>query len=109
MDERWFIFDELSPEEALRMLAALPASQAGDLPIKGIRIKLERGAFGCHVSLLFPDPHMEKGRASKVKGKAEFLSSMINLYQKIKGREPASGFETQSGSELEKGLIGLII
>jgi len=109
MDERWFNFDELSPEEALRMLASLPASQTGDLPIKGIRIKLERGAFGCHVSLLFPDPHMEKGRASKVKGKAEFLSSMVNLYQKIKGREPASGFEAQSGSELEKGLIGLIL
>jgi hypothetical protein len=109
MDERWFNFDELSPEQALRMLAALPTAQAEDLPIKGIRVKLERGAFGCHVSLLFSDPHMEEGRASKIKVKAQFLSSMIDCYREIKGREPVSGFEAQSGSELEKGLIGLVL
>ena len=51
---------------------------------------------------------MEKGRASKV-GKAELLSSMITIYQKIKEREPANGFEAKSGCDLEKGLIGLII
>lgn len=109
MDERWFIFDELTPEESLRFLATLPPLKEDAPLIKGIRIKLQRGAFGCNVSLLFPDPHMEKGRASKVKGKAELLSSMITIYQKIKGREPANGFEAKSGCDLEKGLIGLII
>ena len=80
MDERWYIFDDLSPEEALRMLATL-VFPSEEFLLKNIRIKLERGAFGCLVSLLFPCPHMERGRANKIPAKDEFLRSMNKFYQ----------------------------
>jgi hypothetical protein len=110
MDERWYIFDDLSPEEALRMLATL-VFPSEEFLVKNIRIKLERGAFGCLVSLLFPCPHMERGRADKIPAKVEFLSSMKEFYEEIKRKEPAyvPQFKRKPGSELEKGLIGLIL
>ena len=46
-------FDELTPEESLRFLATLPPLKEDAPLIKGIRIKLQRGAFGCNVSLYF--------------------------------------------------------
>ncbi|MBL62107.1 MAG: hypothetical protein CMI30_01740 [Opitutae bacterium] len=109
MNDRLYSFDELNPEEALGMLAALPVPAKGKSLIKDIRIGLQRTAFGCHASLFFPDPHMEKNRASKVNAKAQFLKAMVDCYHEIKGREPAHVPSERQGSELEKGLMGLIL
>ena len=75
MDERWFLFDELSPEDALRILAknSVPlGKEDSKQAIEDLRIKIQRGAFGSQVTLLYPDPNFQKGRVSNMKPQGEF-------------------------------------
>ena len=74
MDERWFIFDELTPEESLRFLATLPPLKEDAPLIKGIRIKLQGGRLVAMFHFFFPIHTWRRGGPLRLKVRLSYLA-----------------------------------
>ena len=91
MSETLFLLDDLTPGEALSLLAD-GARQHGGLGFETIRAQLPESAFGLTATLLVPDPFADQARAN--------LQALIEDYRQRTGREPVRSTRPEETMDL---------
>lgn len=89
MSDRYFYLDQLSPTEALHLLAeAVPKIEAKQLEhLKEVSLLIKSSILGQEVSFVMPDPRASS-RWRRNKAREQAFDTLINIYQSIKNSQP---------------------
>lgn len=91
MAKLYFLLDELSPAQALQVLAQA-SEGTGGAALEEIKLRASSSAFyGTVVTLFIPDFHAQRGSQKELQQKRDAADRVIDAYRQVKAREPRHG------------------
>jgi len=89
--ELYFLLDELTPAQALQVLAQ-SAEETGGAALDTIRLRTFSSEFyGTSVTLIAPDFHAQRGAKKELQTQRDALDRIIDTYRTVTSREPRRG------------------
>ena len=107
----YFYFDNLSPKEALNLLAETSSKNIDGSYFNNLRIKCNVFQSGINVSIIFPDAQSEKRSYNGRKEKKHILEALREVYKKISGvnAEPIREESITDSISFIKGIVWLLL
>ncbi len=91
MADLYFLLDELTPAQALQVLAQSAEETAG-VALDMLRLRtLSSEFYGTSVTLIAPDFHAQRGAKKELAMQRATLDRLIDAYRKVTAREPRRG------------------
>ena len=106
MPDYCLFFEDLSPNESLRLLAEAVATDAA-IALPALQVEVNRGAFGVAVTLMIPEKH--KQNIVEARQYQQAVVGLTRRYQAMKAAEPRRMAARAEGLPPAKGLTWLLL